>query len=48
MQILDTVLKRLRHWCAERAAFDQTAGLDERTLAAIQASGGGPEGGRTA
>lgn len=48
MQIFETLLKRLRHWCAERAAFDETACLDARILATIRASGGEIDGRRTA
>lgn len=39
MHMLDGMMKRLRAWCAERAAHDETAGLDARTQRAVAASG---------
>lgn len=37
--MIDAMMKRLRLWCAERAALDETAGLDARTAAGVRASG---------
>ncbi|WP_020178841.1 hypothetical protein [Methylopila sp. M107] len=43
MQFLDEMMIRLRAWCAERAAFDATAGLDAQTEALVRASGETPK-----